>query len=258
MDDRSTMISFAKIIERERNKRELSLVELANYIGFDDKGKHLMSASYLNRLENNKADSPGFRNVCLLIDRLSLDVREVFKSFGYQKLFKDDKKWESIEEIIRYSSIKAPLYQDSGYVVKDGYLDFNEKEILLSIINAIFSIGVCTEESVLLNLTEIIKEIEEYRRHRKLKGKDFINRLFSDDIPYVNFSVKITSVAKSQIERLGITKEVFYETISSYHEKINKLKDGDFSLLIKEELLSVNITIDKIYLIINSISKYIE
>lgn len=257
MNENNTRISFSDIISNERRKRGLSLVEFANYIGFDNKGNFLLSPSYLSKIENNKADSPGFKNVCLLTEKLSLDFRLVFASFGYGQLIKDYKKLENIEDIFKLSNIKVPLSQDAGCVI-DYFLDLNEKEILISIFSNIFNIGVCTEERILHNLEEVIKRINDYRSMRQENAKRILRQTVVDDIPYINFSIKVTDKAKSQMDFYGFTNEEINEIISSYHEFINQCRDGDLSILVKGHEVSINLTIDKTCLTINSISYYIE
>ena len=82
----NNLSGFGDILFRERNKRGMSLKELADYVGFDEEEKHLLSPSYLNRMEKNEADNPSFRNVCLLVRKLSLDLNEVLLSFGFDDL----------------------------------------------------------------------------------------------------------------------------------------------------------------------------
>jgi len=179
----NNLSSFGDILYRERNKRGISLKELADYIGFDENGKHLLSPSYLNRLEKKEADNPSFKNVCLIIKKLSLDINEVLLSFGFGDLIQTGQNIESnrIENIIRLNNIIAPLLQDSGDIVLEHHLDSIEKETLISIINTIFLLGVCTEDRLLYNITEVIRKIDIFRSNRQKKANLYKANLYFEE-----------------------------------------------------------------------------
>ncbi len=170
--------TFGNILMRERTKRELSLKELADFIGKDDNKKYLLSISYLNRLEKNEADNPSFKNICLLTKALYLDLYEVFKSFGYGELVsKDDRlNIDKIDDIIRTMDINAPLPKEYGYVPDWELLDFKEKEILISIIMDIFSVGGNKDNRDLKYIFDIVRNIYEYKSLRKEKTDNYVEK----------------------------------------------------------------------------------
>lgn len=68
--------TFGSIVQRERNKKDLSLAKLANML------EEKIDPSYINRLEKNEKVNPSFKIVLALTEKLDLDLREVFRSFG--------------------------------------------------------------------------------------------------------------------------------------------------------------------------------
>lgn len=229
--------SFGDILFRERNKRNMSLKELADYIGFDEHGKHLLSPSYLNRLEKNEADNPSFKNVCLLSKSLSLDLREVFKSFGYEELILDDKNLhlDRIQDIIRISDIKAPLIKVSEDWYMDDLLNFTEKEILISIIINIFNIGVCDDEEVIAYLTKVNENINDYRALRRETAYNKINEMcYYEDIPDTALKFCAFEGAEEIVEKAGLTMIDIYEVIKSFINESYDI-DGNFKITYKDK-----------------------
>lgn len=242
----NNILSFGDILFRERNKKNMSLKELADYIGFDEHGKHLLSPSYLNRLEKNEAHNPSFKNVCLLSKKLSLDLREVFKSFEYEELILDDKNLNlnRIQDIIRIVDIKAPLIRTYGDWSIDGLLSFAEKEILISIIINIFNIGVCDEKEVIYYLNKINEDINSYRNLRNEAGYNKIDEMCHyEDIQYTELKFAALEGVEKKIEEAGLTMKDIYRVIKSFIND-NYDIDGNFKITDKDNGIILNCTKD--------------
>lgn len=154
---------FGDILYRERTKLNMSLQSLSEFIGTDSDGKFLLSPSYLNRLEKKETKNPSFINVCLLTRKLKLDLNEVFDSFGFKDLIKNNKATSGIQEILRTNDISVPLSKDFDGNIDNFVLNFEEKETLISILNTILNIGIVEDNEILIIMNELIKKIRSYK-----------------------------------------------------------------------------------------------
>ncbi len=251
--------SFGDILFRERNKRGMSLKELADYIGVDKNGKYLLSPSYLNRLEKKEAANPSFKNVCLIIRKLSLDLNEVLLSFGFSDLILTSKNIESnkIENIIRLNDIMAPLFQDGGCIILEHHLDLYEKETLISIINIIFSLGVCTEDRIFHNIIEVIRKTYIYRKNRQEKVNVFFEEkenVIWDDVPKTDFKISINERLKKQIDKYGIDVSDIYMVIEKHKDNLDYI-DGKFTVKDKDKNMLLELKKKDYFIKVVSIDK---
>ena len=138
-----------------------------------------------------------------------MDLNEVLLSFGFDDLIITEQsvKSDKIEKMIRRNKIIAPLFQECGVTIAEHHLDSYEKETLISIIDSIFALGVCKEETIFYNITEIIRKIDIYRRSRQEKTNAFFEKeenVFWDDIPGTDFKIAINERLKKQIDTYGL------------------------------------------------------
>lgn len=159
--------NFGAIIKRERNKQGLSLQKLTVKTG------NTITPSYINRLEAGEKINPSFGVVCSLATALSLDLREVFKVFGYENLLNINTKSSSdtIEELIRLNNVEAPKpsSQREIEIAHKNYLSQEEKEQLIEIITSIFQFSIAKPEKALGHMPLIIEQIVEFRETRQEK-----------------------------------------------------------------------------------------
>lgn len=173
--NKNNKISFGEIVQRERKKAGKSLKDVENELTVKEEvikdgektiqDKALITASYLNRIENGSRENVSFAIVFYLIENLNLDINEVIKSFGFERVLSNDIKYDSIESMIRVSDVSVPI--KSG---EKQPLVGNEKEILIRLINDVFEFGTTTEENTMYVLKKILEELDDYRKsRRKLK-----------------------------------------------------------------------------------------
>lgn len=173
--NKSNKISFGEIVQRERKKAGKSLKDIENELTIEEecivdgvktkKQKALVTASYLNRIENGSRDNISFSIVFYLIENLNLNINEVIKSFGFESVLSNEARYDSLESIIRINEINAPL--KSG---QKEPLDITEKEILIRLIEDIFEFGTTNEENTMYGLKKILDGLDYYRKsRRKLK-----------------------------------------------------------------------------------------
>ncbi len=238
MDDirENETLSFGNILFRERKKINKPLKEIAKMIGtYEEKKpnkdeieeKFYVTPSYLSRLESGDKLNPSFKLVCLMTTQLSLDFKEVLKSFGYENLLSNmDKNVNKIEDIIRLYNIKAPL-DETEEEGKETYLSYEEKESLIKIIKKVFVYGVCPAEATVDYLGEFIEELKHFRNKRK--GE--INRTFniSDTTFEVRFDKNIKNLANSK----GINEEQLFDMVQGLDSKLIN-KQGDFFIRNKD------------------------
>lgn len=173
--NKSNKISFGEIVQRERKKAGKSLKDIETELTIEEEviidgvktieTNTLVTASYLNRIENGSRENVSFAIVFYLIENLKLDINEVIKSFGFENVLSNDTKHDSIESIIRINEINAP--------VKSGQkepLNITEKEILIRLIEDIFEFGTTNEGNTMYGLKKILDGLDDYRKsRRKLK-----------------------------------------------------------------------------------------
>lgn len=217
---------FGKIIERERLSRDLSLVGLSNLLGVDGNGKAYVSPSYINRIEKMERYNLKFSDICIFSKVLSLDLFEVFESFGFEELLSKVKldKNAKIEEILRAKKIEAPLVKDSKNQTISELLDFREKEIILSIINNIFEISIKGDESYMDLTFNITKKIDEYKNIREGKANNYA----LDKNHKKKLEVKIANNQKELWAELNLNDK-YIDKLTGYSDEDRfEIMDGKF------------------------------
>ncbi len=179
----SINLSFGKIIQRERIKlgkslkdveKDLSKKEIVIKDGKEvEEEKAQITASYLNRIENEGRTNISLYMIYLLMKEFSLDVYEVFKSFGYDDVLPQNNKFESIERMIRINDFEAP--------VRLGNTEYNkpltslETDILINIVKNVFEFGTADEENTIYVLKKLLSELDEYRKSRRKLADSLID-----------------------------------------------------------------------------------
>lgn len=160
--------NFGVILRRERKKLGLSFKELEAMLSKDESKDNGITASYLNRIENNNMNNPSFKIVCSLVEKLNLDFNEVIKSFGYEFDLNGNNKYKNIEQFIRSKDIEieAPLYQDGGQIFENSNLTVVEKELLIELLDTFFTFGVAADNALLNKIKNMIEILEKYRSSR--------------------------------------------------------------------------------------------
>lgn len=226
-------LNFASIMNKARKEKGISLQGLSELIGTDESGKPLVSQSYLSRLQNNEYITPSITNVLLITEKLGLDVNEVIKSFGFSTLLEECDDLDIEQTILKYD-ILAPLEQDGGATIDYEFLDEKEKEILISIIDSVFTMGVCLDERVMFNLSCILKDLEKYRNMRKDKVKiKYTNNLNQNEL-----NITFAEGIEIQLDEFSITKEEIIETIIENKDDIPQ-KNSGFMLVHYEKLIGI-------------------
>lgn len=162
--------TFGDILARERKKRGLSLKELEKIMMDDNGNSPAITASYLNRLENNNKDNPSFKLVCSLCKTLNLDIKEVFKNFKYEYLINVE-EYPDLAQLIRLNNFSAPLKVSDGIIKDTKILTPKEKEIIIELLEKVFLYGVSNNDDIVKNLKIIMDLLEEYR-HSRMKLQD--------------------------------------------------------------------------------------
>ncbi|MCM3390615.1 helix-turn-helix domain-containing protein [Ureibacillus chungkukjangi] len=154
MNENENEFIFGRLVKRSRTEQNLTLQELSN------KTNGEITASYINRLESGNKSKPGFDVVCELCNALSLDIREVLQSFGYESLIKeyDQDAIYSLEEFIRLHKVKLP---GSIEQIKeaDRLINPEEQELLIELINTVFDYSFVNESQAVEKLSSIIKQL---------------------------------------------------------------------------------------------------
>lgn len=228
--------NFGAILARERRKENRSLKDLAEMLGYNEEGKYNITPSYLNRLEKGEKANPSFWMVCLMIDKLNLNIREVFKSFGFESILPSNinSETDSVEEIIRLSNIKATLSPNEEGL--KSYLSQEEKEALLSIINDVFNYGVCHPEDEAYYIGEVIGGLELFRFQRmKYYEKSF-------EVTGEEYKLKFDRNIKSSLNKIGIEDEQIFDIVQDFNDKLLN-KEGKF--IVRSNKLGITIVFNK-------------
>lgn len=181
--DKSSDLSFGKIIQRERMKKGKSLKDVEKDLSKKEivikdgkeveEAKAQITASYLNRIENEGRNNLSLYMIYLLMKEFSLDVYEVFKSFGYDDVLPQNNKFESIERMIRINDFEAPVRLGNNEYNKP--LTSLETDILINIIKGVFEFGTTNEENTIYVLKKILSELDEYRKSRRKLADSLID-----------------------------------------------------------------------------------
>lgn len=181
--DNSINLSFGKIIQRERIKlgkslkdveKDLSKKEIVIKDGKEvEEEKAQITASYLNRIENEGRNNLSLYMIYLLMKEFSLDVYEVFKSFGYDDVLSQNHKFESIERMIRINDFEAPVRLGNNEYNKP--LTSLETDILINIVKNVFEFGTTNEENTIYVLKKLLSELDEYRKSRRKLADSLID-----------------------------------------------------------------------------------
>jgi transcriptional regulator with XRE-family HTH domain len=199
---------FGEIVKRERKKQDLSLAQLSKEIENQFGEALTPSASYINRLETGDKVNPSFKIVCMLCQVLSLDVREVFGSFGFAGLIKGVNPGEfSIEELIRLHKIQQPNDK-----FNDGILSIPQKEILLAIIQALFDYSI--PEKIPVDMLPFI--ITEINRFREVQQESFQSEM--DDVRVNYLGTELTF-------RMGPLCKAGWNDLKEWREEIIRTLD---------------------------------
>lgn len=178
-DVNNDTLTFGKIIQRERKKLNKTLMDIERDLTVEvdeikdgvlvKKDKALITASYMNRIENgNRGDNISFYLVCILIEKFNLDFNEVLKSFGHENMLNTNSKHSNIETMIRINDIEAPI--KTANKNEKQLLSSTEKEILIRLLNDVNEFATVNEENTMYVLKNIIQGLDDYRKSiRKLK-----------------------------------------------------------------------------------------
>lgn len=221
--------TFGAIVKRERERQGLSLAKLAK-----ERLNGEVNASYINRLETGEKHSPSFQIVALLSKALDLDIREVFKSFGFEALIENyDKEADfTIEELIRLHKVKFPMdNENASYKIPDRNINHLEQEALIDVLNAIFNYSLA-EDDTIGKLQYVIEEMEKLREVIQ-------EELSTSQILYVQgkdgtYTIKYDSdmIQSESLERWG---KAIKEVIKTVDFKLQDYTKGMFTIQINGE-----------------------
>lgn len=162
--------SFGEIVKRERKRKELSLAKVAEAVtGIDD--NHKITPSYINRLEKGEKSNPSFVNVVMLSRVLDLDMKEVFKSFGFEQLIEGyDSEYEfTLEEFIRLHTLKLKdeTVEDNDTSMIRHLNNYNEKEALIRLLKAVFDYTLEEDNPPINKMIRILEELDKLHQIQK-------------------------------------------------------------------------------------------
>lgn len=210
---------FGKIVKRERKKMKLSLAKVADAVTNID-NNYKINPSYINRLEKGEQSNPSFVIVALLSTVLHLDMREVFKAFGFQQLIEkyDTEGDFSLEELIRLNNIQVVDKTASEKTIR--YLNNNEKESFLKLLDAVFNYTLEKSSSSAEKLVRVLEELDRFRQiHQKeTNEQEWIKFNYMGE----TFTIELGSLPKKEGIELGELKEDIKKAIK---EEFNKLMD---------------------------------
>lgn len=204
--------TFGLIVQRERNRQGLSLAKLSSLLNNE------IDPSYINRLEKEQKN-PSFKVVCLLTSALNLDVREVFRSFGFDHLITnyDEEAIFSVEEFIRLHKLKNPL--------DNRIINNEEQETLIKIIHTVFELSYA--EVDLGQLSPLLKEIQKLREIHLRESTECIEVTFMN----TTFTVDIKAVS-AQNRSFDREKAIvaIQDLVSKKGTKLLDIKDGSITV----------------------------
>lgn len=214
--------TFGAILARERKKRNLSLRDLQEVLGLDENNKPYVTSSYLSRIENSENSNPSFKVVCLLVSKLSLDLQEVFRVFGFKSIMPTEfnSNIENIEKLIRLTRIKIP--SDNLYIDEDVYLTQSQKETIISLINNAFKYGICNSQETIDYLSEIIGCLELFR----FELQDIFEYKFI--ISETTFNINIEKKVLLKMQKYNISQYYVCRKIESLGHKLLHMDDEFF------------------------------
>jgi transcriptional regulator with XRE-family HTH domain len=210
--------AFGLIVKRSRTEQNLTLSELS------EKTNGVITASYINRLENGQKTKPSFDVVAELCKALNLNIREVFRSLGYGSLIKNHDQDEvySIEDFFRLHNIKL------SDVFNERLLNREEQEVLIPIFNAIFEYSFAEEASAIDKLTAVIKQIHSLR---ELEQNQFLQtETFEVQCMDIIYTIKFNPNMKQDISDFLNWKNVVKTAVINYGNFIRDYPSGIFTL----------------------------
>lgn len=209
--------TFGLIVQRERNKQGLSLAKLSSLLNNE------IDPSYINRLEKEQKN-PSFKVVCLLTSALNLDIREVFRAFGFENLITnyDEEAVFSIDEFIRLHKIKNPL--------DNRIINSEEQETLINIIHNVFELS--QKEIHLGNLAPMLKEIQNFRDLYVREATEYIEVPFMNTRFHVNIKAVLAHNSSLNMEKAIVAIQ---DMLSEKGTKLLDIKDGSVVLELSGE-----------------------
>lgn len=220
--------SFGEIVRREREGKNWSLAELSERL--NELGEFI-TPSYINRIENKKQSNPSFRVVAALSKALDLDIREVFRSFGYESLIVgyDQNAEFTIEELIRLHKIKLPVVQGMPDESKSGrLLNQEEQEALIRIIHITFEYTMSSNNDV--RMDKLVQLLQEIQHLKELQQKNnSLQVTFMD----VTFTVQIGALLKNNEHNIESLKEDIRREITEKGGKLLDIPSGMILLSIR-------------------------
>lgn len=158
----------------------------------------------------------------MLTSALSLDVREVFHSFGFDHLITnyDEDAVLSVKEFIRLHKLKHPS--------SERLITNDEQEILLNIIHAVF--GLSQSEVELSQLAPLLKEIQKLREVNQIAN--LIEVPFLDTTFYVDIKEVLAQNNSINQEKL---KAIVQKEIASKGAKLLDIQKGSFVMNLEGE-----------------------
>jgi transcriptional regulator with XRE-family HTH domain len=219
--------SFGEIVRREREGKNWSLAELSERL--NELGEFI-TPSYINRLENKKQSNPSFKVVAALSRALNLDIREVFRAFGYESLIVgyDENAEFTIEELIRLHKIKPPVTQGMPDESKsDRLLNKEEQESLIRIIHITFEYITANNDVRMDKLVQLLQEIQHLR---DLQQK---NNSLQVTFMNVTFTVQIDALLKNNEHNIESLKEDIQKEIAKKGSRLLDIPSGMILLSIR-------------------------
>lgn len=226
--------SFGEIVKRERKKMKLSLAKVADAVTNID-NDHKINPSYINRLEKGEQSNPSFIIVAMLSTVLNLDMREVFRSFGFEQLIEgyDSEAEFTLEELIRLHTLKLIHRSENDKETLRRSLNNNEKEALIKLLETVFDYSL--EESNSSN-DKLIRVLEELDNLREIQQKELNNQeAFIFNYMGETYTVELGLLPKKEGIKLDDLKEDVKQAIEEEIYKLMDLPQGILKMTIGME-----------------------
>lgn len=224
--------SFGEIVKRERKQMEMSLAKVAEAVTNID-NDHKINPSYINRLEKGEQSNPSFVIVALLSTVLGLDMREVFRSFGFEHLIEgfDSEAEFTLEELIRLHTLKIVRGVENDNETPQKILNNEEKEAIIKVLEAIFDYTL--DDTSIDKLIHVLEELDKLRQIQVRES----NQQDSIEVNYMGetFMVELGSLPKQEGIDLTELKEDITEAIEKEIYKLMDFPKGIIHMTIGKE-----------------------
>ncbi|MFB1082487.1 helix-turn-helix domain-containing protein [Jeotgalibacillus sp. JSM ZJ347] len=216
--------SFGEIVKRERLKQGMSLKKLSEAVMPFNNGEQI-NPSYIFRIENKEQINPSFTIVAILSSVLNLDMREVFRAYGFEQLImeRDSSSNYDFNDLMRLHNISI---MDENRSIRRN-LSNKEKEAILSLMEAVFQytsdVGNKTDDLItVLKTAEYLKTVQ--------KNEANIRNAFEVSYYSSTYTVHLDSVLHIGEKEFEAVRKSISEFIKQNYNTLLDLSQGIIEL----------------------------